>query len=275
MEVESPARRAVRHVVDDTVQADDGAIRCADAGSKKTAYSVVVGVSVVDAALAGAAHELVARANAAGAYDELARIPARDVERVRKLGVQLDLYSFHDVSPGSAFWHPKGQMIWRTLEGAMRELQARRGYQEVSTPILVDKKLWQQSGHWDLYDVNMFKLEAEGHEFALKPMNCPFHILIYKSRTRSYRELPLRFFEFGTERVTDEATPDISRSERLWAHPGLRPLSGLDDTTSSPIAAYRASSGPSWLIGAPIGARPAARLQSERASEPMIRSRLA
>jgi threonyl-tRNA synthetase len=115
----------------------------------------------------------------------------------RKLGVQLDLYSFHDVSPGSAFWHPKGQLIWRTLEGAMRELQARRGYQEVSTPILVDKKLWQQSGHWDLYDVNMFKLEAEGHEFALKPMNCPESTFIYKSKVRSYRDLPLRLNEYG------------------------------------------------------------------------------
>jgi threonyl-tRNA synthetase len=115
----------------------------------------------------------------------------------RRLGVQLDLYSFHDVSPGSAFWHPKGQMIWRTLEGAMRELQARRGYQEISTPILVDKKLWQQSGHWDLYDVNMFKLESEGHEFALKPMNCPESTFIYRSRVRSYRDLPLRFNEYG------------------------------------------------------------------------------
>ncbi len=115
----------------------------------------------------------------------------------RRLGVQLDLYSFHDVSPGSAFWHPKGQLIWRTLEGAMRELQARRGYQEISTPILVDKKLWQQSGHWDLYDVNMFKLEAEGHEFALKPMNCPESTYIYRSKVRSYRDLPLRFNEYG------------------------------------------------------------------------------
>jgi threonyl-tRNA synthetase len=115
----------------------------------------------------------------------------------RRLGVQLDLYSFHDVSPGSAFWHPKGQMIWRTLEGAMRELQARRGYQEVSTPILVDKKLWQQSGHWDLYDANMFRLEAEGHEFALKPMNCPESTFIYRSKIRSYRDLPIRYSEYG------------------------------------------------------------------------------
>jgi threonyl-tRNA synthetase len=115
----------------------------------------------------------------------------------RKLGVQLDLYSFHDVSPGSAFWHPKGQLIWRTLEGAMRELQGRRGYQEISTPILVDKKLWQQSGHWDLYDANMFRLQSEDHDFALKPMNCPESTFIYRSTVRSYRDLPIRYSEFG------------------------------------------------------------------------------
>jgi len=115
----------------------------------------------------------------------------------RRLGVALDLYSFHDVSPGSAFWHPKGQTIWRTLETAMRELQLRRGYQEISTPILVDKKLWQQSGHWDLYDANMFRLQSEDHDFALKPMNCPESTFIYRSRIRSYRDLPLRLNEYG------------------------------------------------------------------------------
>jgi threonyl-tRNA synthetase len=115
----------------------------------------------------------------------------------RRLGVQLDLYSFHDVSPGSAFWHPKGQLIWRTLEGAMRELQARRGYQEVSTPILVHKKLWEQSGHWGHYDDNMFRVEAEGQTFSLKPMNCPESTFIYRSRVRSYRDLPLRYSEYG------------------------------------------------------------------------------
>ncbi len=80
----------------------------------------------------------------------------------RRLGSQLDLFSFHDVSPGSAFWHPKGQMIWRTLEGAMRELQAKRGYQEISTPILVSERLWRQSGHWDLYKDNMFMRRVGG-----------------------------------------------------------------------------------------------------------------
>src|SRR5689334_22618601 len=115
----------------------------------------------------------------------------------RRLGPQLDLFSFHDVSPGAAFWHPKGQVIWRTLEGAMRELQARRGYQEVSTPIVVSERLWRQSGHWDLYKENMFLVESENQTFSLKPMNCPESTFIYRSHLRSYRDLPLRFNEYG------------------------------------------------------------------------------
>ena len=115
----------------------------------------------------------------------------------RRLGVQLDLFSFHDVSPGSAFWHPKGQRLWRTLETAIREVQDKRGYQEVSTPLLVHKKLWEQSGHWANYQDNMFVLESEGQTFSLKPMNCPESTYIYKSRLRSYRDLPLRLSEFG------------------------------------------------------------------------------
>jgi threonyl-tRNA synthetase len=115
----------------------------------------------------------------------------------RRLGVQLDLFSFHDVSPGSAFWHPKGQRLWRTLETAIREVQDRRGYQEVSTPMLVHKKLWEQSGHWANYQDSMFVLESEGQTFSLKPMNCPESTFIYKSKLRSYRDLPLRFSDFG------------------------------------------------------------------------------
>ena len=129
----------------------------------------------------------------------------------RRLGVQLDLYSFHDVSPGSAFWHPKGQVIWRTLEGAMRELQARRAYQEISTPILVSEKLWRQSGHWDLYRENMFLIETEGQMFSLKPMNCPESAIVYRTRKRSYRDLPLRFSEYGR----------LHRNERSGALSGL------------------------------------------------------
>lgn len=115
----------------------------------------------------------------------------------RRLGVALDLFSFHDVSPGSVFWHPKGQRVWRLLEDSMRELQAARGYDEISTPILVHQKLWEQSGHWDHYSENMFKLESEDQTFSLKPMNCPESTFIYRSRVRSYRDLPLRLSEFG------------------------------------------------------------------------------
>jgi threonyl-tRNA synthetase len=129
----------------------------------------------------------------------------------RRLGVALDLFSFHDVSPGSAFWHPKGQRLWRTLETAMRELQERRGYQEVSTPILVHKKLWEQSGHWDMYGDNMFRVESEGQTFSLKPMNCPESTFIYKTRVRSYRDLPLRFNEYGR----------LHRNERSGSLSGL------------------------------------------------------
>ncbi|MEA2620697.1 MAG: threonyl-tRNA synthetase [Chloroflexota bacterium] len=115
----------------------------------------------------------------------------------RRLGVQLDLFSFHDVSPGSAFWHPKGQRLWRTLEASMRELQERRGYQEISTPIVVSERLWRQSGHWDLYRDNMFLIESEGQTFSLKPMNCPESTFVYRSHLRSYRDLPLRYNEYG------------------------------------------------------------------------------
>ncbi len=129
----------------------------------------------------------------------------------RRLGVALDLFSFHDVSPGSAFWHPKGQRIWRTLEGAMRELQERRGYQEISTPIVVSEKLWRQSGHWDLYRENMFLVESENQMFSLKPMNCPESTIVYRSRKRSYRDLPLRYNEYGR----------LHRNERSGALSGL------------------------------------------------------
>ncbi len=91
----------------------------------------------------------------------------------RRLGAQLDLFSFHDVAPGAAFWHPKGWTLYQTLRAAMRELQAKRGYQEVYTPPLVHQKLWERSGHWEHYRDNMFLVEAEGQTFSLKPMNCP------------------------------------------------------------------------------------------------------
>ena len=115
----------------------------------------------------------------------------------RKLGLRLDLFSFHDVSPGAAFWHPKGWRLYQTLRDAMRELQDRRGYDEVYTPPLVHQKLWEQSGHWEHYRDNMFLVDAEDQTFSLKPMNCPESTFIYRSRVRSYRDLPLRLAEYG------------------------------------------------------------------------------
>ncbi len=115
----------------------------------------------------------------------------------RKLGVQLDLFSFHDVSPGAAFWHPKGWRLYQTLRDAMRALQDRRGYDEVYTPPLVHQKLWERSGHWAHYRDNMYLVEIEGQTFSLKPMNCPESSFIYRSRLRSYRDLPLRLAEYG------------------------------------------------------------------------------
>src|SRR4029079_1463491 len=110
----------------------------------------------------------------------------------RKLGRELDLIMFHDVSPGAPFWLPKGMVVFRELERYARELQDARGYQEISTPILVNKRLWEQSGHWEHYSENMFKVEAEDKIFSLKRRNCPDSTYAYRPALRSYRDLPLR-----------------------------------------------------------------------------------
>jgi threonyl-tRNA synthetase len=115
----------------------------------------------------------------------------------RKLGRELDLFAFHDVSPGAPFWLPNGWTIVRELEKFVREVLDARGYQEISTPILVNKKLWEESGHWDHYQDNMFQVEVEDEIFSLKPMNCPESTLVYRQATRSYRDLPLRFADMG------------------------------------------------------------------------------
>ncbi|HEV8310629.1 MAG TPA: threonine--tRNA ligase [Methylomirabilota bacterium] len=115
----------------------------------------------------------------------------------RKLGRELDLFVFHDVSPGAPFWLPKGMIVVRELERYSREMQDARGYAEISTPILVNKRLWEQSGHWEHYHENMFKLEVEEQLFSLKPMNCPESSLVYRHALRSYRDLPLRLAEMG------------------------------------------------------------------------------
>src|SRR5438874_1900868 len=117
----------------------------------------------------------------------------------RKLGRELDLFDFYDVAPGAPFWLPNGMILVRELEKFARERLDAQGYQEISTPMLVNKKLWEQSGHWELYRDNMFQLEVEGEIFSLKPMNCPEASYVYKRSLRSYRDLPLRFSEMGRD----------------------------------------------------------------------------
>src|SRR5438105_9804573 len=115
----------------------------------------------------------------------------------RKLGRELDLFDFFDVAPGAPFWLPKGMVLVRELERFARESLDARGYQEIATPILIHKRLWEQSGHWEHYQDNMFQVEVEGQLFTLKPMNCPPSAYVYRRALRSYRDLPLRFSEMG------------------------------------------------------------------------------
>jgi len=115
----------------------------------------------------------------------------------RKLGRELDLFHIDDHAPGVVFWHPKGWSLWQEVEQYMRRVYRDNGYQEVKGPQLLDKTLWEKTGHWDKYRENMFTTESEKRDYALKPMNCPGHILIYKQGVKSYRDLPLRYGEFG------------------------------------------------------------------------------
>jgi threonyl-tRNA synthetase len=115
----------------------------------------------------------------------------------RRLGRELDLFHIDDVAPGVVFWHPKGWAVWQVVEQYMRQVYKDTGYQEVKGPQILDKSLWEKTGHWQNYRENMFTTESEKHEYALKPMNCPGHVLIFKSHLRSYRDLPLRYGEFG------------------------------------------------------------------------------
>ncbi len=115
----------------------------------------------------------------------------------RKLGRDLDLFMFNEISPGAPFWLPRGMIVFRELEKFIREELDGTGYDEISTPILVKKKLWQQSGHWDHYQENMFLLDVEDETFSLKPMNCPESTYVYKNKLRSYKDLPIRLSEIG------------------------------------------------------------------------------
>jgi threonyl-tRNA synthetase len=115
----------------------------------------------------------------------------------RRLGKELDLYHIDDVAPGVVFWHPKGWAVWQAVEQYMRGVYRQTGYQEVKGPQILDRSLWEKTGHWQNYRENMFTTESEKRDYALKPMNCPGHVLIFKSQLRSYRDLPMRYGEFG------------------------------------------------------------------------------
>jgi len=125
------------------------------------------------------------------------RIEEAEKRDHRRLGKELDLYHIDDVAPGVVFWHPKGWAVWQAVEQYMRQVYRDTGYQEVKGPQILDRSLWEKTGHWQNYRENMFTTESEKRDYALKPMNCPGHVLIFKSDLRSYRDLPLRYGEFG------------------------------------------------------------------------------
>jgi threonyl-tRNA synthetase len=127
----------------------------------------------------------------------LTRIEEAEKRDHRRLGRQLDLFHLQDEAPGMVFWHPKGWTIWQEVEQYMRRVYRDNGYQEVRAPQILERSLWERSGHWENYKDNMFTTESEKRDFAIKPMNCPGHVMIFNSGLRSYRDLPLRYGEFG------------------------------------------------------------------------------
>jgi threonyl-tRNA synthetase len=116
----------------------------------------------------------------------------------RRLGTQLDLFHMQEAAPGLVFWHPKGWVLWQQVEQYMRRVYRDNGYQEVRAPQILDRSLWERTGHWQNFRESMFVTSSENRDYAIKPMNCPGHILIYNKGVRSYRDLPLRYGEFGS-----------------------------------------------------------------------------
>ena len=116
----------------------------------------------------------------------------------RKLAKKFNLFHLQEEAPGMVFWHPKGWSVYTEVERYMREVQRKNGYKEIKTPLVVDRTLWERSGHWDKFRENMFTVESESRDFAVKPMNCPCHIQVYNQGLKSYRDLPLRLAEFGS-----------------------------------------------------------------------------
>ena len=127
----------------------------------------------------------------------LTRLEEAEKRDHRKLGRELDLFHIDEHSPGTVFWHPKGWTVWQEVEQYMRRVYRDNGYMEVKGPQILDQGLWEKTGHWDKYRENMFVTESEKRDYALKPMNCPGHILIFNQGIKSYRDLPLRYGEFG------------------------------------------------------------------------------
>jgi threonyl-tRNA synthetase len=115
----------------------------------------------------------------------------------REIGRELDLFSFHEYAPGAIFWHPKGWIIYRTIQEYLREVTLNEGYEEIFTPALVKSKLFEKSGHWEHFRENMFNFKVENESYSLKPMNCPESTLVYSAKTRSYSDLPIKLSEYG------------------------------------------------------------------------------
>jgi threonyl-tRNA synthetase len=128
----------------------------------------------------------------------LRRLEEAEKRDHRKLGKQLDLFHMQEEAPGMIFWHPKGWTLWQQIEQYMRQILNQSGYLEIRTPQVIDKILWEHSGHWENFRENMFVTESEERYFAIKPMNCPGHVQVFNQRLRSYRDLPLRLAEFGS-----------------------------------------------------------------------------
>ena len=116
----------------------------------------------------------------------------------RKLAKKFDLFHIQEEAPGMVFWHPKGWSVYTAIEQYMRDVQRHNGYREIKTPMVVDRSLWQRSGHWDKFRENMFTVESEARDYAVKPMNCPCHVQVFNQGLKSYRDLPLRLAEFGS-----------------------------------------------------------------------------
>ena len=115
----------------------------------------------------------------------------------RKIGKKLDLFHLQEEAPGMVFWHPRGWTLYQVIEQYMRQVQNANGYREIKTPQVVDRTLWEKSGHWDKFSDNMFTIESESRDYAVKPMNCPCHVQVFNQGLRSYRDLPMRLAEFG------------------------------------------------------------------------------